>query len=73
MNILRHRLINSALVEAVGAGSLCTRKLTLFLKYKLFSLPRREFMKYLPIFGTRITPFFRRKGARFLVLFHDPK
>lgn len=65
MNILRHRLINSVLVEAVGAESLCTRNLTLILKYKLFSLPGSAYMKYLPNFGIRITLFFRRKVVRF--------
>ena len=63
MNISRRRLINSVLVEAVGAGSLCIRKLTLLLKCKLFSLPRREYMKYLPNCGIRITPFFLKESS----------
>lgn len=38
MNILRHRLINSALVEAGRGGKFTIQNLTLLLKSKLFSL-----------------------------------
>lgn len=58
MNILRYCLINLVFVEVVGVGSLCICKFILFLKYKLFFLLRREFMKYLFIFGIRIIFFF---------------
>ena len=58
MNILRHRLINSVLVEAVGAESLCTRNLTLLPKYKLFSFPGRAYMRYLTQLRNKNQSFF---------------